>query len=116
MINRIRVATPEEVKSIEATADCQVGCTVLALDTPEGVSFAVVRTCVEVDPVIYPEKLSNRMKAMFQRDVETVLAAQGVPKYYFNVHADNKAMIDSVQSWGAVPQSTEPEIRFMKVL
>lgn len=115
MINRIRVATPEEVATVEAVSDCK-GCMVLALDTPEGTPLAVIRTAVEVDPVIYPEKLSNRMKAMFQRDVETVLAAQGVTKYYFNVHATNEKMLEAVKTYGAVPQSTEPEIRFVKVL
>lgn len=115
MINRIRLATPEEVETIKATADC-AGAQVLALDTPEGTPLAVVRTAIEVDPVIYPEKLSNRMKAMFQRDIETVLAAQGAFKYYFNVHASNQPMLDAVKSWGAVQQSTEPEIRFVKVL
>lgn len=115
MINRIRVATPEEVATIEKNSDCK-GCMVLALDTPEGTPLAVIRTAVEVDPVIYPEKLSNRMKAMFQRDVETVLAAQGVQSYYFNVHASNERMLEAVKTYGAVEQSTEPEIRFKKVL
>jgi hypothetical protein len=118
MINRIRVATLEEVKSIESVSDCQVGCTVLALDTPSGVMKAVIRNAVEIDPVIYPEpdNLSMRMRAMFWRDLETVLAAQGASKYYFNVHVTNKAMCDTVKTWGAVQQSTEPEFRFMKVL
>jgi hypothetical protein len=116
VINRIRVATPEEVKSIAEFSDCQVGASVLALDTPEGTAFAVVRTVVEVDPVIYPEKLSSRMKAVFQRDIETVLAAQGILKYYFNVHVSNEQMLEVLKNFGAVQQSTEPELRFFKVL
>jgi hypothetical protein len=115
MINRIRVATSEEVATIAKVSDCE-GCVVLALDTPEGTPLAVIRTAVEVDPVIYPEKLSARWKAMFQRDVETVLAAQGVKKYYFNVHTSNEAMLKVVDTFGAVQQSTEPEFRFVKVL
>lgn len=115
MINRIRVAKPEEVKAIEATSDLQ-GCTVLALDTPEGTITAVVRTPVEVDPVRYPEDISDRWKAMFQRDVETVLAAQGVTHYYFNVHAANEQWRHVVETYGALAQSNEPEIRYKKVL
>lgn len=115
MIKRIRVATQEEVDSIKSNSDCQ-GCMVLALDTPDGTPLAVVRTVVEVDPVIYPEGLSDRSKAVFQRDIETVLAAQGVAKYYFNVHATNDKMLHVAQTLGAVAQSTEPEIRFAKVL
>jgi len=115
MINRIRVAIPEEVKSIQDKSDC-TGCTVLALDTPEGVALAVIRTALEVDPMIYPDGLSDRMKAMFVRDVETVLAAQGAAKYYFNVHASNEKMLDYAKHYGAIQQSTEPEIRFVRGL
>ena len=50
MINRIRLATPEEIETIKATADCGAGSNVLALDTPEGTPMAVIRTAVEVDP------------------------------------------------------------------
>jgi hypothetical protein len=116
MINRIRVATPEEVKGIAEHSDLGPGCTVLALDTPEGVAFAVVRTVVEVDPVLYPEKMSARMKAIFQRDVETVLAAQGVQAYYFNIKADNEGMLAVANTLGAAAMSVGPEIRFKKVL
>lgn len=115
MINRIRIATQEEVASIAEKSDIQ-GCTVLALTTPEGTPLAVVRTVVEVDPMFFPEKLSDRMKAMFIRDVETVLAAQGVTKYYFNVHTSNEKMINYSTHYGAVQQSVQPEIRFAKVL
>lgn len=114
-MNRIRIATAEEVKSIESKSDSQ-GCTVLALDTQEGTPLAVIRTVVEVDPVIYPEKLTDRMKAMFQRDIETVLAAQGVLKYYFNVHVSNDKMLKVAGTLGATQQSSEPEFRFFKVL
>jgi hypothetical protein len=118
MINRIRVATKEEIAAIADVSDLGPTCTVLALDTPEGAMKAVIRTAIEIDPVIYPEpdKLSMRMRAMFWRDLETVLAAQGATKYYFNVHVTNKAMCDTVKTWGAFQLSTEPEFRFSKVL
>lgn len=115
MINRIRVATAEEVASIAEKSDIQPGL-VLALSTPEGTPLAVIRTVTEVDPMFFPEKLSDRMKAMFIRDVETVLAAQGIQKYYFNVLATNEKMINYSTHYGAVKQSVEPEVRFSKVL
>ena len=115
MINRIRVATPEEVAAVAEKSDCQ-GCTVLALSTNEGTPLAVIRTAVEVDPIFYPEGLPDRMKAMFIRDVETVLAAQGVTKYYFNVQASNEKMLNYAKHYGAVQQSTEPELRFVRTL
>lgn len=115
-MNRVRTATQEEIQGIAGYSDLGPGCMVLALDTAEGTALAVVRTAIEVDPVIYPEKLSDRMKAMFQRDIETVLAAQGAARYYFNVHVSNEQMIHVVKTLGAQQTSSEPEYRFVKVL
>ncbi len=117
MINRIRIATPEEVAEVIQSGDSREG-TVLALDTPEGAMKAVIRTAIEIDPVIYPQpdKLSMRMRAVFWRDLETVLAAQGAKNYYFNVHVSNQAMNDTVKTWGAFRLSSEPEYRYIKAL
>src|SRR5271156_499102 len=115
MIKRIRVATPEEVEVIMSTKDGRGG-SVLALDAPEGTLSAVVRTLIEVDPVLYPDCASIRTKTVFQRDIETVLAAQGVLQYFFNIHASNESMLSVAKTFGAVQISTEPELRFMKVL
>jgi hypothetical protein len=115
MMNRIRVATQKEAEEFSKKYDGRGG-TLLALDVPEGTMYAVVRTAVEVDPVVYPENATIRMKAMFQRDIETVLAAQGTPCYFFNVHASNESMLETAKHFGAVQQSTEPELRFVKAL
>jgi hypothetical protein len=115
MINRIRVAKPEEAEEFGKKYDSRGG-TLLALDIPEGTMYAVVRTAVEVDPIIYPEKTPTRMKVMFIRDIETVLAAQGVPQYFFNVHCSNEDMLQFVKHYGATQQSTEPEFRFIRTL
>lgn len=115
MIKRIRVATPEEVEKILTTKDGRGG-TVLALDAPEGILYGVIRTAVEVDPILYPEGASIRTKTVFQRDIETVLAAQGVSQYYFNIHCSNESMLSVAKTFGAIQQSTEPEFRFVKVL
>lgn len=115
-MNRIRVATPEEVESVRKMGDLDDTTIVLALNTQQGVPLAVLRTVTEVDPVIYPPDLPVRMKAMFQRDIETVLAAKGVGKYYFNVHVSNEAMLKVTESLGAERMSTEPEYRFRVIL
>ena len=115
MINRIRVATQEEAKTFAETHDGRGG-TLLALDVPEGTMYAVVRTVVEVDPVVYPENASTRMKAMFHRDIETVLAAQGVTQYYFNTHVTNTEFQEFSKHWGAQQISKEPELRFIRNL
>lgn len=115
-MNRIRLATPEEVKQIEAHSDLDETSLVLGLDTREGVPLAVVRTVIEVDPVIYPEGLPDRLKALFQRDVETFLYAKGAMRYYFNVHVANEPMLRVAQTLGAEQMSTAPEFRFRKRL
>ena len=115
-MKRIRLATEEEVKRIADTSDLDATCMVLALDTQAGTPLAVVRTAIEVDPCYYPPDFNAKMIAIFTRDVETVLAAKGVPKYYFNVKDTDAHWKEIVKTWGAVEVSTEPEIRFKKVL
>lgn len=115
MLSRIRPATEEEIKVIMETKDGRGG-SVLALDSPQGPLFAVIRTAVEVDPVLYPEDLPFKMKLLFQRDIETVLATQGVQQYFCNVHVSNEKMLSVLKTFGAIQASTEPEYRFMKVL
>ncbi len=115
-MNRIRLATPEEIESIKSTSDLDVTCSVLALDTQSGTAFAVVRTPVEVDPVHFPEGWTDRLKAMFMRDVETVLSAKGALSYYFNVKASDTEWIHSVETWGAERTSLSEEYRFKKIL
>lgn len=115
-MNRIRVATVEEIESIAKVSDVDETSMVLALNTQQGVPLAVVRTVIEVDPVIYPEGLHDRMKAMFQRDIETVLAAKGITKYYFNVSTENEPMLKVAETLGAFRVSKGPEFRFKVTL
>lgn len=116
-MNRIRLATVEEIETIKAIGDLDATSMVLALTTEQGVPLAVVRTVVEVDPVVYPEGFNNRLKLVFQRDIETVLAAKGVGRYYFNVHASNTSMLEvGIKNLGATQVSKEPELRFVKAL
>jgi hypothetical protein len=53
---------------------------------------------------------------MFVRDLETVMAAQGVKYYYFNVAADDEQWQSVVKNWGAEQVSIEPELRFKRTL
>lgn len=118
-MNRIRLATVEEVKSIAPVSDLDESCLVFALDTQQGTPLGVVRTVVEIDPVVYPETWkgnNERLKMLFQRDLETIIFAKGAPKYYFNVHADDKKMVDAMATLGAENISTAPEFRFRKRL
>lgn len=118
-MNRIRLASEEEVKAIAPVADLDGTCLVFALDTQQGTPLGVVRTVVEVDPVVYPDSwrgTNERLKMLFQRDLETIIFAKGAAKYYFNVHADDETMVKAMGTLGAENISTAPEFRFRKRL
>ena len=115
-MNRIRLATPEEIESIKSTSDLDTTCSVLALDAQSGTAFAVVRTPVEVDPVYFPDGWTDRLKAMFMRDVETVLSAKGATSYYYNIKTSDTEWIHAVETWGGQRTSTAEEYRFKKLL
>jgi hypothetical protein len=115
-MNRIRLATQEEVDSIKPNADLDNGCTVFALDTQKGTGLAVRRLCFEVDPMFPAEQWDTKLRAMFTRDLETVMAAQGTERYYFNVNADDEKWIQVVKTWGAEQVSVAPMLRFKRTL
>lgn len=117
-MKRLRVATPEEIEGFKDKADLDPSTLVLALDTQAGTAFGVIRTAIELDPVLFPDGFSDKMKAIFLRDVETFLSAKGAFSYYFNIHSDESQADwrSVVQNYGAVQVSTEPELRFKKVL
>jgi hypothetical protein len=115
-MKRIRLATPEEIESIKPVSDLDEGCTVMALETHKGTGLAVRRVCQEIDPMIPASDWDTKLRAMFTRDLETVLAAQGVKYYYFNVAADDIAWQDVVKNWGAEQVSIAPMLRFKRTL
>jgi hypothetical protein len=115
-MDRLRVATEPEIEQIRSRADLDPTCVVLALNTQAGVPLAVVRLAVEVDPVVFPEGFPDRLKAVFQRDIETYLAAKGVAHYYFNIDAVDETWQTVAKTWGAEQVSVVPEIRFKKAL
>ena len=115
-MNRIRLATQDECEVIKNGADLDQTCTVFALDTAKGTGFAVRRLATEIDPLISPEGWDLRARVLFFRDLETAIWAQGIPAYYFNVHADEQDWINTVEKWGAQRTSTAPEFRYKKVL
>jgi hypothetical protein len=116
-LERLRLATPEEIEALkDKLGDIDASTQPIALTTQAGSPVAIIRAAVEVDPVIFPENFPDRLKAVFVRDVETHLAAKGVPYYYFNVAADDEKWQSVIKTWGAQAVSPVPEIRFKKVL
>ena len=110
----IRLATPEEIKSIEAHSDLHDGCTVLAFGDGEDTDFAVLRNVIEIDPLL--TKDNPKRKALFVWALENMLRFQGIKRYYFNIAPEDAAWKDTVEKWGAQQTSTAPELRFRKDL
>jgi hypothetical protein len=117
-VKPIRLATQEEIDSIQKSADLGPGCSVYALDFNEGTGIAVVRQCYEIDPMYLPgDNLGQqRQKVLFQFGLESALAMAGVPHYYFNIAAEDTQFQGLVVKTGAEQVSQSPEFRFKKVL
>jgi hypothetical protein len=112
----IRLATAEEIKAIEATSDLSSALSVVALGEGDRTVCAVIRQALEVDPMVAGNAVNTQRKALFIWGIENALRLQGFKQYYFNVLDSDATYKQIVQSWGAVPVSTAPEIRFKKVL
>ncbi len=115
-MNTVRLATEAEIESIKDFSDLGPTCTVVALDTDKGPILAVIRRPVEVNPVIWPEGVPDRVKYVFMRDIATGLKFQLADSFYFNVLAENEAMRKVAATLGAEEVSPAPEIRYKKVL
>jgi hypothetical protein len=113
-MDQIRFATPEEVETIRATSDLQPGCIVLAFENGKTgkADLAVLRTCVEVDPVYFTEETSTRRITMFMWMVAQHLRLTGVPGFYFQTAVDNEEWQKVAKSFGAIQVSPVPEYRF----
>lgn len=111
----IRLATPEEIKRIAPVADLHDGTTALAFGDGDDTDFAVIRNAMEIDPLMCAGNNPKR-KALFVWALENMLRFQGLKQYYFNVAPDEQPWIETVEKWGAVQVSTQPEIRFRKDL
>lgn len=117
-MDKIRLASSQEIEKLAPTADIIPGATVVAFENADKTpDFAVFRPVFEMDPVIFAPETGDRRKAFFVWSLENALRLQGnVPAYYFNVHASDEKWVKAVESWGATKTSTAPEFRFKKVL
>lgn len=112
-MDTVRLATPEEVATIQSNSDLSFASTVF---TYGGKDFGVVRQCFEIDPMHFHPDSSTKRRMIFAMNLETILRFQGVKEVYFNVSDDNTEMKEVVRTWGAEPTSPSPEIRYKKVL
>jgi hypothetical protein len=112
-LDKVRLATPEEVKDIHPLMDITPTSTVVTFG---GKDFAVVRLAQELDPLIFADDTTDKRKLLFLMNIETALRLQGVQEVYFNIDAEDTAWMEVAKHWGAAPNHDKPMIRFKKVL
>jgi hypothetical protein len=110
-LDKIRLATPEEVEKIAATSDLTPNSRVLAMRD----STAVWRIANEIDPV-YFNSASNSQKYLFIWGLENMLRGTGATEYYMNVSAEDAHYQGIIENFGAVRTSKEPEYRYKVTL
>lgn len=112
------MATVEEVQGIRDRADLMPNnAYVLALDADKGTpDLAVIRRCVEVNPIIYGSETTDPRRNRFIYALEERLLGAGVDRYYFQVDASKEDYINTIKHWGAEQISPGPELRFLKII
>lgn len=117
-MKHLRLATAEEISSIKDRSDLMPGHTqIFVLDAEQGTpDIAVVRNCIEVDPVIYGERTNDLRRSRFLWSLEERLLGAGVDRFYFQLDASNEHYIKVAKSWGAEQVSPHPEVRMLKVI
>lgn len=112
-MEKIRLATPDEIKAIEDRIGSPLRRDVWAFPSKNNPSdFAVVRNCIELDPVIFAPSTDDRRKYLMIWGMENILKGAGVQEYYFNVHVADERWNQVVQGWRAERTSKEPEYRY----
>jgi len=108
MQEKIRLATPEEIKEIEHNSNLTPMCRVLKL----GEMIAVWRMAHEIDP-LHPNGASLQRQFKFMWGLENILKGSGVTEYYFNVPADDTTYHKALEEhFGAERLSKQPDYRF----
>lgn len=120
-MDQIRLATAEEIESIQLGSDITPLSSVVAFDNAvtSKPDFAVLRQVFEIDPMVYSPETTARRKALFIWALEGAIRIQGtVPAYYFNVSAEDDAAEwrATVENFGAEKISPTKEYRYKRVL
>jgi hypothetical protein len=108
MQEKIRLATPEEIKEIETDANLTPTCRVLKL----GEMTAVWRVAHEIDPLI-PNGASRQRGFKFIWGIENMMKGAGVSEYFFQVPADDLIYHRAVEEhFGGQRLSKQPDYRY----
>jgi hypothetical protein len=107
MLEKIRLATEEEVKSIAAESDLTPMSRVMVMEEMK----AVWKVCNELDPVFY-NGASHAKMYKFIWGIENIMKGAGVTEYYFQVPVKDEAYLKIVEHFGGQRVSKEPEFRY----
>lgn len=107
MIEKIRLATAEEIEEVKDSSNLTSACSVWKMGEITG----VYRTAHELDPVhINGAPLTKVYKFLW--GMENMLRGAGVKEYFYNVPADNLQYHKILEEMGAKKISTQPDFRF----
>ena len=115
-MDKIRLATPEEINGIKDTADLDFAQAVYAMGEPGEADLAVLKTVPELDPAVFRDQTDTRRKVQFLWGLENILRVAGLKAYYFNADAKDQKWRKVIDSWGAEQLSPVEEIRYKRVL
>lgn len=107
MLEKIRLATPEEVTEIEANSNLTRTCTVMKMGELTG----VWRVANELDPV-HVNGAPTQKLYKFLWGMENIMRGAGVTEYFFNVPADDLKYHRILEDLGAQRLSKQPDYRF----
>jgi len=111
MLEKIRLATPEEIEGIAKDSDL----TPMSRVVVSGDIKAVWRVTNELDPVFFGES-SNQKRVLFFYGMENMLKGAGATEFYFNVPVTDEPYQKVLEHLGAQRTSKEPEYRYKVVL
>jgi len=115
-MNKLRLATEEEIDKIANKSHFTSRYTVFAMDQKGEPDIAVVREAVMLDPVFFSKDGNIYSKARFMEHLEERLAGAGIPEVYYQISAADIHWQRIVEAWGAVKVSGEPEFQYKRSL
>lgn len=114
MIPFIRPGTPEEVEEIRSKSDLTASSTVWSWPNEKATpDTAVIRQCMEIDPVFFSPTASPHRKAFFFWGLCNMLKATGSRELYFNIDAEgSEDYVAVLEKMGAKRTTDKPQLRF----
>lgn len=107
MLEKIRLATPEEVEEIQTEANLTPMSKVLSMGKIKG----VWRVAHELDPVMFNGEPTQKVYK-FIWGVENIMRGAGCTEYFYNTPANDTHYHKILEDLGAQRLSKEPEYRW----